>query len=303
MHLRTTTPRTGFTLVEMLTVIAILAVLVALTGSAVVGTVNWQHRSNTKSELDKLHGEVDKQRKAARDDYSKTTPPTSVLLLAQGDPARAKVIWEKLCYKQQFPMSYDEAVHPDGGIIPPRDLPSRYPELRDPITGQARPSGNVEAESAACLLLALKKKRRGTGFDVEEALGSAFIKDTDQDGVPEIVDSWGTPIKFYRWGTNHPDLAAAGDPSARPLGRDPEDPMSTLMNAGWNGNAQSAAAFQNLCHPIRDNYGAGTLPYSYYTEPTIVSAGPNRKFGLTGANMTPSPGADEADNLYSFKLR
>ncbi|MBX9653824.1 type II secretion system GspH family protein [bacterium] len=58
-----------------------------------------------------------------------------------------------------------------------------------------------ETESAECLYLILADKAGGTPSIIDE-LPSQFIKDTDGDGLWEIVDSWGKPIKFYRWSTD-----------------------------------------------------------------------------------------------------
>ena len=58
-----------------------------------------------------------------------------------------------------------------------------------------------ETESAECLYLILADKAGGTASIIDE-LPSQFIKDTDGDGLWEIVDSWGKPIKFYRWSTD-----------------------------------------------------------------------------------------------------
>lgn len=58
-----------------------------------------------------------------------------------------------------------------------------------------------ETESAECLYLILADKAGGVPSIIDE-LPSQFIKDTDGDGLFEIVDSWGKPIKFYRWSTD-----------------------------------------------------------------------------------------------------
>lgn len=51
----------------------------------------------------------------------------------------------------------------------------------------------------------------------------AEIQDTDDDGLPEFVDAWGSPLRFYRWPTRlidwdppvpfQPNLADANDPT------------------------------------------------------------------------------------------
>ena len=59
-----------------------------------------------------------------------------------------------------------------------------------------------QTESAACLYLILKvTSAEGRAFDMG-SIPPTHIRDTDEDGVPEIVDAWGTPLRFYRWPTD-----------------------------------------------------------------------------------------------------
>src|SRR5438445_786596 len=77
------------------------------------------------------------------------------------------------------------------------------------------------------------KLHKGMKFNAEESLGASAIRDTDGDGVPEIVDGWGRPIAFFRWGTGNPDLDALARSGAGTLNRDTEDPFHKLMDQNW----------------------------------------------------------------------
>ena len=57
--------------------------------------------------------------------------------------------------------------------------------------------------------------------------------------------------------------------------------------------------FELLCHPLHK----GSSLYSYFTIPTIVSAGPDSQFGLLDLYMTPDGTTASTDNLYSFLQR
>ncbi len=50
----------------------------------------------------------------------------------------------------------------------------------------------------AAVLLALGPGRNGHRFDAEEALGAGALKDTDSDGLPEIVDAFGS-VAFFEF--------------------------------------------------------------------------------------------------------
>ncbi len=67
--------RPGFTLVELLVVIAIISVLVSLTAVAVFHLIGSQQGNNTKSELSRLEGELQKQYRIAADQFRKETLP------------------------------------------------------------------------------------------------------------------------------------------------------------------------------------------------------------------------------------
>src|SRR5438270_662069 len=104
--------RGGFTVVELLIVVAIIAILVGLVAVAVFRVIGTRTQKNTETLLRKLDQALEQQwgevAKAAR----KETPPPSVLALANGDRNRAQIIWIKLRLRQEFPMSYAEARAP-----------------------------------------------------------------------------------------------------------------------------------------------------------------------------------------------
>jgi hypothetical protein len=290
---------------ELLVVIAILAVLASLTASAVIPLINNQRVKNTNILLQKADHHLNTQWSEAVKSANNTPSssiPQNIIVMAGGDSERARVIWVKLQLRQQFPQNYAEALAPyadagSGVSLAPTDLPPlRYYVSK--LQGKT-PTGSP-AESAACLLLALERPRAGIKFNADEALGAGAIQDTDGDGLPEIVDGWGNPVVLYRWGTGNAALdGVSRSTRADHLDRDNQDPHKSLMAATWNlaGNP-NALRFEALCHKISQPNGA--RPWSYYTQPTIVSAGKDGQFGLD-RSMTPQAGSQ--DNIYSFQVK
>src|SRR5262249_11316439 len=270
-------------------------------------------QKNTETMLRKLHDGTQQQWSEACKQFRTGQAPGSAVTLAGVDPTgkRAQVIWLKLQLRREFPMSYAEIIRPSAvngvDLVTPADLPpiSSYVRALNGRTAAIDPA----TESAACLLIALQNHPHSNmKFNAEESLGASAIKDTDGDGIPEIVDGFGKPILFYRWTCLNPDIMQiALDKGMKTLARDPEDPDHTLMNATWqqttNGQTTNVAIFQALCHPITDSaVGGQGAPLSYYSIYAIVSSGKDGIPGV-GAFLSISSAADANDNLYSFKVK
>ena len=90
----------GFTLVELLTVMAIIAVLVALVASAAFQVVGVQQQRTTETTIKKVAEALDQQWQAVVDQARKENVINpNVMILAGKDSPRAKVIWVKLRLK------------------------------------------------------------------------------------------------------------------------------------------------------------------------------------------------------------
>jgi prepilin-type N-terminal cleavage/methylation domain-containing protein len=301
---RATRPRAGFTLVEMLVVVLILAVLAGLTGAGIMNWIDSSRRGATETTIASVHKTLMQQMQAVRKKAETEPVPASVLSLAEGDHARARVIWTKLRLRQEFPVTYQEALQPHVGTptlqIPAADLPP----IRGYVRALSGKTPNARTESSVCLLLALQQDRGGTALSAD-SLGNA-VTDTDGDGLKEIVDAWGTPLAFFRHPISDAELqglnpAPAGSKEAKFA--DPLDRQGTLLVAAWHGGKTpnpNRVKVEALTHLISPNDGAS----AYYTIPVIASAGRDTRMGLAARTMqTISPGTDATDNIYSFRLR
>jgi hypothetical protein len=131
------------------------------------------------------------------------------------------------------------------------------------------------------------------------------VKDTDNDGLPEFIDAWGNPLRFYRWPTRlfrsmgqnasgslnaisaSPDVATAkllfstlpvftGNLQVD-LARDPQDPLQDCLTIFQPANATPMPIFENLTD--------ATYPVVFHTPATyhvllVISAGPDGELGL-----------------------
>jgi prepilin-type N-terminal cleavage/methylation domain-containing protein len=104
--------RTAFTLMEILVVIAIIAIIASLLAAGIFAVIGTQRQSNTQNTMRAVYKVLSRQMKFVLDKADKETPPANVLKLANGDPKLAKLMWKKLRLKQEFPMTFAEALAP-----------------------------------------------------------------------------------------------------------------------------------------------------------------------------------------------
>ncbi|MCA9138345.1 MAG: type II secretion system protein [Planctomycetales bacterium] len=159
--------------------------------------------------------------------------------------------------------------------------PSAAPPNPRPQTTWTR-----EHESSECLYLILATTEL-FGKTAIDKIPPSQIADTDQDGVPEILDAWGNPYAFLR---NPIGFQKIGIKNFVPGGSTPiesypidPDPFDFLA---------ADFRYDNGTHPTP--YAAGTGETTYfpiYLPPVVVSAGLDGEFGmrLTYVNTDSSP--------------
>jgi prepilin-type N-terminal cleavage/methylation domain-containing protein len=263
-----TTPRRcgGFTLVELLTVVAILALLAAIATAAFLRVRGSETERASNATLQKLKAGLDKRWKAilddAAEDSNKGRIPVDVLTFAGGDKDRARVIWTYYKLKNEFPTTIAEACNPvrvpdltnlaGPGIVvlqPKAVFVEGFrKQIQPPVTVapnlQGIGSAQWKVESAACFYWALSATAvRGETFDADgttqqaglaEPLKVAYTGSPSAPNEPTITpqvfkDAWGNPVAFLRQGYT---AELNGPPYARTgagTNRDPIDPTARLL--------------------------------------------------------------------------
>ena len=314
-----TSPRRGFTLIELLIVIAIIGVLAAFTLRVAGSLMLNARRAATQSTLMKIDGLL-KTRATAfdrfydeqmRTDATKRqlvggvdlwmrslstgtgpnqrpayiTTTTNFLGLAGAIPAdarntrsrqfqRALVLARKSLFRRYFPQTWAE--------VNAWGLASEV--------GYTTPSTfSAKSESSEVLYFVLTKSTL-PGYEAigTDAFSTTEVVDTDGNGVLEFVDSWGEPLRFYRWPTRlvrptgaggsfsatETRLLLGGNPNATTYGRDPEDVFYRIPDSpAWlvqpSGGTITPADFERMYHTP-----------STASMPLVVSAGPDLLLGL-----------------------
>jgi len=215
---RHSTIRGGFTLMELLVVIMVISVLASSMLFAMYGAVQQAKESRTKTQIAKLHELL----MTRWDSYRTRAVRVQGLPNAARREARTVATARLLALRELMRL----------------ELPDRKEDVLDPITEPARGviffaygGSNVYIPRPACnrqylrtvanlvtpanlvlgatqwtdqyddseclyMIIASMQDITANGLDF---LHESEIGDTDGDGMPEILDSWGNPISFLRW--------------------------------------------------------------------------------------------------------
>ncbi|SFJ50821.1 type II secretion system protein [Planctomicrobium piriforme] len=320
--------RSAFTLIEVLVVIGIMALLVTLLVMAIGPSLESAKVSATRVTIAQIN-EVIQQRIDAINRLDLTSEATRFANASGLSQANASLILRKNLYRQALPQSVKDL----GGL----DLDTSTASDNSPIYAlwQAEtPSGPptssttnhlAETECSEVLYYALTKGSRirvtnnGKSFNIPtlpvESINPRHIKDTDNDQLPEFVDAWERPLRFYRWPTrlvrtggapsNTPADIAATDrqqasvlisslPSfagttlvysstlSNTLNQDPDDPTGVATLSLYGGSTftvQIAGGSPTSVTALPFTEANYHTPNTYWT-PLLASGGPDEAFGL-----------------------
>ncbi len=277
--------RSGFTLVEILVVVAILGVLAATISIAALAMMGNARRTSTDVTIKTVKMMLDARWKEVQDEADKDVRPDAILTQAGGHPERAKLLWRKIRLLEAFPVNYNEInnCYASGftSLITQGKLRRYNASYRRALAARSGGSPNWVSESSACLVIALA----GQNVNLDQ-LDANVIKDLDGDQLKEISDGWGKAIAFFRFPTNYPPLQnqKPNAPSPNPL----YDPT-------WTGRS----AFTTQIHK---------LDPGLYTVPVLVSGGADEQLGLTPNVSAPfdtlsvSSATHVEDNRFSFLI-
>jgi prepilin-type N-terminal cleavage/methylation domain-containing protein len=204
--------RRGFTLVELLVVLAIIGILVAMTTAAVMRFRGVGQARATSANLGKVYNKLGEQWQGVTDAAYKDslTAPTNAnyagAALAGGsnyaDPAVRKR-YVALRQAQAFPTSFYEALWPIDRTVKPSTAdawPAYVNFLANigitPSTEPNWPSLDVQQSICLLMILTVGPKNAGvTADDLGSAVGPVTLGNTTTRG---IVDAWKQPVMFTR---------------------------------------------------------------------------------------------------------
>ncbi len=318
----------GFTLVEILVVIVILGVMGGMVVSAVSGVTSSARHARTKNIVAVIDSVIQEQYDSYKyrplavevPDLFKATGTNALKsdeigreVLAR-EAMRVRLMMVRDLQRMELPERFSDFLNPpvdilaacnpvkiDGttGVITGtrQDPTSRAPlpvSWRGPDNPKRQIYNNryvstatVEHQSAECLYLIMATSFVG-GTPAIDAIPTSNIGDTDNDGMPEILDGWGRPLGFVRWPVGYFDPNGNIDTSAT-------DDFDLFRVDFVNTGTSDAVKALDV------NTSSGYARESPWPlRPLIVSAGDDAEFGIAldpvGSAGTPLPAFNYVDS-------
>jgi prepilin-type N-terminal cleavage/methylation domain-containing protein len=239
------TRRGGFSLIELLVVMSVIAVIAALAGVALFGTTESQRRNSTDQQkaLDSEYQNVIAQ--SEREVATGAVPPAFTQFSETTE--RARVIWTAAQLRRNFPDTFRDAVNGVAFQVNGVTIHNFTPLAT--FTGHnpaLTPTAMTHEESAALLYIILTKKSSSGGGSTAgsgDELGPTRDVPIGNASFKTFVDSWGNSVGFRRWDRSD-ELQRAEYAPGTGANKDPLDPKSLVFawaDTGKRAQIQAAA--------------------------------------------------------------
>lgn len=275
--------RRGFTLVELLIVIAIIGIIAGLSMAALLGAAEEGRIARAQSQILKIDQLISEKYSSYR---FRQLP---IRIPANTDPrtaAQMRLNALRELMRMEMPDRLTDVI--DDPVTPGMPVPAVTRSYRRYFSTTSA-STTLSYDQAECLYAIIAQMREGDNSALSFFMNSE-IGDVDGDGAYEILDPWGQPIMFLRWAPGYSRAAIthearAGEPLSNYLAAPaplPEVAVSTFqvpagqiapdafdplkVDPRWSDNTLSTYGFKPfLLRPLIFSGGPDKV-YDIYTE-------------------------------------
>ena len=319
MSRNTKNRRDGFTMIELLAAIAVIALMMALLTAASYRFIVSAREAATATTVTKASGIIQDRVRAFREfdfsdagalgaNYWNATASSS----DQVTPQLAEVMFRKRRFKKAFPQAWAELDSTQLTRLFP-DFPIAISNLTFPLDSSTFPAPyNAKFEAGIILYaLLLRGETFGAPTPTDDAFTGAEVKSSPETmGLPCLVDAWGEPIRFYRWPTRlircgEQNFSGASGSSAY----DDINQNGSQDPAGWvEGSNSNPATFSPAIRP--NSIFPGATPASLlisnlppFDPASSFSKGPDGQRGHSGGTLpTTTLGFPDTDDPESLNI-
>ena len=250
---RTAGPRGAFTLIELLIVVTIISILLGLSIGVTLSFVTSAREAATRTTLAKIDVELGRRLAALRREQDRMGVSNPLVLKGQAMEAFPGYVAATAGPDGTLGTADDvllTEVHDVLGNVPFPGVVTARPDRQYGRAGQSNllprgvfaANGYAEdrtASAEALFLLLSAGSTFGTSDPGGDLLTESELADTDNDGLREVVDGFGNPLRFYRTPTRL--LRPFVPPAA---GYDGTAPLNTPGPQSGNGR-YPLASFEN----------------------------------------------------------
>lgn len=284
--------RGGFTMVEILASIAIIALLAAITAAGVVRVRSAQMARNTENTVTKLQVALDQAWKATIEKaQDKKNIPDPIKKGCGNDVDLAAAVYGYMLTRWEFPNTLAEST----ASVTFNDGSGNTFTLQPRASTKLSSSGaNKQEEAAGLLYLILSGKNTGgSTFAAADGMqGAEGVDSTNQFKI--YKDAWGTPITFIRYasgGFGGNELNGKPYVNSTLTYQDPLDPPRGTTSQPKLQNS-TVKSYMSSMFPSGVT-GSATSFDGKNKQPAVISAGANKNWD----NIF------DEDNVVGYRLR
>ncbi|NLE39119.1 MAG: type II secretion system protein, partial [Pirellulaceae bacterium] len=296
-------PTRGFTLVELLVAVTIIAMLDAIVLGALSSARETARIARTRATITKLHSIVISQYESYRtrrvpEDTSGLNPYQAAQrrlearrdLMRMEMPERWADVYDPAATPVMTPFQYPSGLQISRPMISSAydrrfrraktATEAKYGVGTNPGEGTERVGRYASAECLYMIVTIGDPESRSLFQDNE-------VGDVDDDGLPEFLDAWGNPIKFLRWAPAF--LGSDLQPNVGYLDTSVSPPVAKMDDG--SAMATAAATDHDPFDPSKFDMDQtpdptdNTKPRGWRLVPLIYSAGPDGIYDIKTAKL------------------